>query len=244
MVRVLYGLQSMFSLWMFVDAAQRRASRYWLPVIWLPFGPFVYFFAVKIHDREFRELRKPFEALFKPKVTLEQLRYRVSETPSFANKLALAQGMYDAQLHTEAVRVFDEMLAHDDESKDALYGRALCQIELKEYAGAIVALRQLIEIKPSYHEYDGWARLAHALAQSDQSDEALTVLEELVRKAPRVPHRVLYARYLGIHERYEEARQQLELALQAHKHAPGFQKRQDAAAARAGRTMLGQLQAK
>lgn len=234
----------MFSLWMMVDAAQRGAARYWYPVLWLPGGPFVYFVMVKIHDREFRELRRFWETLTKPKVTLEQLRYRVSETPSFANKLALAQGLFDAQLYAEAVPVFDEVLAADDECKDALYGRALCQLELEQYEPAIEALQLLIELKPSFREYDAWARLAHALQQTDQPDAALEVLDTLVRKAPRVPHRVLYARHLRYGEHYDKAREQLELALKAHEHSPRFQKRQDAAAARAGRAMLGELQTK
>jgi hypothetical protein len=242
MVRALYALQSLFSLWMFIDASQRGAARYWYAVIWLPFGPLVYFFMVKIHDPEFRTLRNIFT--WTPKVTLEQLRYRASETPSFVNKLALARGLFDADQPSEALRYFDEILASDDESKDGLYGRALCQLELKAFPGAIETLRTLIELKPSFQEYDPWARLAHAHYQNDEPQEALAVLEELVRKAPRVPHRMLYARYLQNEEQHAKAREQLEIALKAHQHAPRFQKRQDAAAARACKTMLGQLQAK
>ncbi|HEX2676601.1 MAG TPA: tetratricopeptide repeat protein [Polyangiales bacterium] len=241
MARVLYALQSMFSLWMMVDAMQRGAARYWYPMVWLPGGPLVYFFMVKIHDREFRGILKLWEKLTKPKVTLEQLRFQAVETPSFGNKLLLAQGLFDAQLYSEAAPVFAGLLAEDDEHKGALYGLALCRIELKEYEPAIEALRLLVEIKPSFHDYDGWARLAYALRQSDQFDAALEVLATLVRKAPRVPHRVLYARYLREAQQLEEARKQIELALQAHKYAPRFQKRQDAAAARAGKAMLDEL---
>ena len=36
--------------WMLVDAIQRRPPYYWYIVVFMPFGPLVYFFAIKIHD--------------------------------------------------------------------------------------------------------------------------------------------------------------------------------------------------
>jgi hypothetical protein len=242
MLRVLYGLQSLFSLWMIVDATQRGAARYWYPVIFLPFGPFAYFFMVKIHDHEFRTLRKLFAGWSKPKVTLAYLRHAAAETPSLANKLALAQGLFDAQLYQEAVPAFEQVLASDGENKDALYGRALCHLEADDYPGAIEALEQLIEIKPSYREYAAYPRLAYALKRVEQPEAALELLAELVRRAPRVSHCVLYARHLRDAKDYEKAREQLERALRDHQHAPRFQQRHDAAAARSARTLLAELE--
>jgi hypothetical protein len=241
MVRVLYGLQSLFSMWMMVDAMQRGAARYWYPIIFLPFGPFVYFFMVKIHDRELQSLRKFFASWSKPKVTLDYLRFKVAETPSLANKLALAQGLFDAQLHEEAARDFERVLASDGENKEALYGLALCQLEAGDYPRAIETLGELVELKPSYREYAAWPRLAYALRRAGQPDDALALLAELVRKAPRISHRVLYARYLCDAERHEQAREQLQLALREHEHAPRFQQRQDAAAASAARSLLSEM---
>jgi len=241
MAQVLYGLQSVFSLWMIVDAAQRGAARYWYPVIFLPGGPIAYFFMVKMHDHQFRDLRNSFSALFKPKVTLVTLRFRVAETPSFANKLALAQGLFDAQLYAEAASTFEAVLKQDDESKDALYGFALCQLELEDYPRAIAALEHLNEIKPSFRDYDGWMKLALAFAKSDRPQAALGVIAELVRKAPWFAHRVTYAGYLLRDRQTDKAREQLQLGLQSYEHATRFQRRQDAPAAKKARAMLAQL---
>jgi hypothetical protein len=241
MVRVLYALQSLFGLWMMVDASRRGAARYWYPIIFLPFGPFVYFFVVKIHDPEFRALKGFFSGWSQSKVTLDYLRHKVAETPSLANKLALAQGLFDAQLHEEAVAGFERVLASDSENKDALYGIALCRLETKDYTGAIEPLEQVIEIKASYREYAAWPRLAYALQRSERSEAALTLLDELVRKAPRVAHRVLYARYLRDADHHSRAREQLERALVEHEHSPRYQKRQDAAAVRSARNLLAEL---
>jgi hypothetical protein len=85
MVRMLFGLESLFSLWMLVDAVQRGAARYWYPIIFLPFGQLAYFFSVKIHDPEFAALLRLFHGLTRAELTLDELRFeparrRVSST--------------------------------------------------------------------------------------------------------------------------------------------------------------------
>lgn len=42
-----------FSIWMLVDAYKRGESCLWWGVILFPFGEWIYFFVVKIHDFEF-----------------------------------------------------------------------------------------------------------------------------------------------------------------------------------------------
>ncbi|HKU43575.1 MAG TPA: tetratricopeptide repeat protein [Polyangiales bacterium] len=243
MIRLLFGLESVFSLWMLVDAVQRGAARYWYPVLFLPGGQLLYFFTVKVHDPEFRPLLRFWQRLTRPKVTLEQLRFRAQETPSFANKLALAQGLYDAAEHEEAASCFAAVLAVDDESKNALYGYAMCQLELESYERAIAALEQLIEIQPSFQEYAAWAPLAFALSKVDRRSDALELLDKLVRKSSRLEHRVLYASYLYNGGEHDKARDQLQQGMRGHKHAPRFQRRQEAAAAKKARAMLSQLEA-
>ncbi len=39
-----------FSIWMVVDAFKRGAEHYWYLIIFCPFGEWIYFFLVKIHD--------------------------------------------------------------------------------------------------------------------------------------------------------------------------------------------------
>jgi hypothetical protein len=240
-VRLLFGLESLFSLWMLVDAVQRGAARYWYPIIFLPFGQVAYFFSVKIHDPEFRPLLSAFRGLTKPKVSLDELRFRAGETPSFANKLTLAQALYDAGERQEASTRFEEVLSVDDESKEALYGYALCQVELGAHERAIPALQRLIEIKPAFREYAAWPHLAFALSQCGQRDAALALFGELVRKSSRLDHCVLYASYLANDGQHEQAREQLESGMRNHRHAPRFQRTQEAAAAKKARAMLSQL---
>lgn len=239
----LLGLYSAFSTWMFLDAMQRRVELYWYPILALPPGPLVYFFMLKIHDPEFRPLVRFFRELTQPKVTLEELRFRAAESPSFANKLALARGLYDAGVVDEAATCFEAVLRSDEESKEALYGYAMCHMDREAFDRAIPALERLIEIKPSYEEYAAWPLLAFAWSKSERRDDALTLLRDLVRQSDRLDHRVLYASYLFNDGRQEEARDQLQQGMRAHKHASRFQRRQEASALKKARAMLSQLEA-
>ena len=39
-----------FSIWMLIDASKRGARHWWMIIILVPFGEFIYFFMVKIKD--------------------------------------------------------------------------------------------------------------------------------------------------------------------------------------------------
>lgn len=49
-MRILLILSYAFSVWMLIDALKRDAKVYWLVIIFFPFGEWIYFFMVKIHD--------------------------------------------------------------------------------------------------------------------------------------------------------------------------------------------------
>ena len=51
-MHILLLLSYAFSVWMLVDAFKRGAEHYWYLIIFFPFGEWVYFFLVKIHDFE------------------------------------------------------------------------------------------------------------------------------------------------------------------------------------------------
>jgi hypothetical protein len=47
---VILALSYAFSIWMVVDAFKRGAQSWWIVIIFVPFGEFVYFFVVKAKD--------------------------------------------------------------------------------------------------------------------------------------------------------------------------------------------------
>lgn len=222
MFRVLFLLQSAFSLWMLVDAMRRGAERYWYMVVLFPFGEWVYFFKVKIHDPEFAWLRQAYTGLTTPKTSLEQLRYQAKESPSYQNILTLAQALHDQESYREAEELFDQALGLSNDSVEALYGLASSRVGIGKYEDAIAPLEQVIERNPKFSDYIAYSDLAHALSHTDRTDEALDLLNGLVQKSPQLPHRVLYAHYLSNSGKREAAAEQLRQGLLEHQNAPKF----------------------
>jgi len=240
MVRVLFYLQTAFSLWMLVDAVRRGAPKHWYWIVMVPFGEWAYFFSVKIHDREFDFLRKGFTGLTEKKVTVDDLAYRVQQTPSFANKLRLGQGLYDSGAFVDAKTAFEAALELR-ESSDARYGLGLAEMELDNPEQAVQAFSAVIESEPSFMDYAPWIDLARGLAAAGRTDEAIERLELLVVKSPRLAHRAQLAYALKVSGREADARQTLRAGLAEHERSPKFIKRRDRGAKRLAKRLLKEL---
>lgn len=241
MPRVLFGLQSAFSLWMLVDAIRRGSAYYWYPVILMPFGEVVYFFTVKIYDPEFLWLRTAFQGLTTKKPTLDQLRYRSEQSPCYENQVALAAALHDGKQYHEACGLFGSVLRSNGDSSEALFGLASSQMGLEDYSSAAENLKTLLQLEPAYNDYEGWTMLAGCLHRTGRLEEAVELTARLVEKSPRMSHRIHHAHYLRLVERREESRSQLETALQEHRHAPRFLRRRQGAWVRQAKQMLRQL---
>jgi len=238
MIRILVILQQAFSLWMLVDAIRRGCRSYWYLVVLMPFGEWVYFFVVKIHDPEFDWVRLTFRRLTTPKTSLDALRQRVKRTPTWEANLTLAEALFDNEQYREAQDHYSAARRLDDADPDALRGIARCQIARGDYAAGIENLNILIDTDPSYGDYIAWKDAAYALRQADRSDEAHALLDRLVTTSPRLEHRALYAHYLMHADRPGTAMEQLELGLFEYGEAPKYLQRKDRAWARQARRML------
>lgn len=239
MLRILFLLQQVFMVWMLVDAIRRRAEYHWFFVILLPFGEWIYFFMVKIHDPDMRAIAGLVKWSRPP--TVAELRGRYELTPSVANQLALARGMHDAGQFEAGAAEFAALLARDPEDRDALYGRAMCRVGLKDWIGAIADLESLLRVDPGYLEYEVWLHLAKAHWKIGAQDEAFATLEDLCRRSTRINHALAHAQYLHEVGRDEKARALLEEALKDYGLAPRFIKRRDWNWSVKARKLLGAL---
>src|SRR5207302_7634873 len=97
----LSGLQVAFTVWMLVDAYQRRAEIIWFWVILcaVPVGPWIYFFAVKLGDFSLPRAGN----LFARRTSLDELRYQAEHVPTLTSHLALAERLIELGQHTDAL---------------------------------------------------------------------------------------------------------------------------------------------
>jgi hypothetical protein len=240
MTRLLPVLVLAFKIWMAIDAVKRRAAGYWIWIILLlPFGDVVYFFAVKLDDFDLGRMGTKLWP--KRPASVERLRLEHQRSPSLDNKLALGQGLYQAERYEEATTIFREALERERDNPDALFGLGVSCIGQGRYDEALEPLTRLIETDKGYQEFNAWPRLAHALFETGRQQEGLELLERLVRTSPRLSHSVVHAHYLLKAGRNAEARDVLELALAEHKDAPRFIKRQYRGWERQARRLLKQV---
>jgi hypothetical protein len=236
-VPILYYLQSAFTIWMLVDCVRRRADAYWYLIAFVPFGPIVYFLAVKSDDYDTRKLRR----LFVRPPSIDALRYALRETPSFANRMRLAEALRMAGEAKEAAALFEQSLRSDPKDRPALHGLALCRLDLDDVEGAIDTLTTLIDLDISFSDYGAALDLADALERAKRPEEAVELLEVVSRRSTALAHRVALARVLVELTRVDEAQTILERGLEETRHAPAYIRRRDRKAAREGAALLGRI---
>jgi hypothetical protein len=238
-VRLLAFLALGFNMVMLADAYRRRAETYWLWIIVaVPGGAFLYFFLVRMKDRDARKVQDRIVQKLKGPESLEVLRRRFERSPSLSNRLALAQGLGDAGHWGEAKEHFEAILGERPEEWDAVFGLAVCDLEIGQLPSAIAALERIVERNPTYHDYDAFGELAHAYEKANQRDRAIALLEHLARRSPKLSHVVVLAEVLIRGQRRAEAEAHLQEALRDHTEAPRHVKKEYRTWARRARKLL------
>ena len=237
-MHILFLLQTGFSIWMLVDALSRGCRPFWYFVILMPFGEWVYFFAVKIHDPQFFKWKRKFT--HRP-ASLKELKYKASRSPSMQNRLLLAQALHDHKKYDEAASLFREILDSDSDEKRALYGLARCLVETSQTKAAIEALEELVERDFGYEDFAPGVSLAQTYWESGDRLKATELMERVVRKSNRLRHMVQLAHYMQEQQQADEAKRMLEEALEDHENAPKYIRRAEKAWAKKARTTLRSL---
>ncbi len=176
--------------------------------------------------------------IFRRPPSVEDLRYHFQQTPSSANRVTLAQGLYHQGNYEEAAEHFTGALRQEPQDPEALYGSGLTAIARKEYEHAAERLNTLLEIDKTYRQYAVWPPFAHALFEDGRQEECLGFLKRLVEANPRMQHKVLLAEYLEKAGQPAEARDVLNAALAEHERSPRFLRRRNFRRAMQAKGML------
>jgi hypothetical protein len=224
---VFYYIAVAFNVWMIVDAIRRRAELYWFIVLILPFGSLIYFFAVKARDYNFARLGGSASPKKLRVSALSELERRAEETPSVANKLALADALEAHERYAEASELYRDVLQRHPEDKQALHGLSRALLGLRKAEEAVEQLAKLMELESNYRDYSAALDYAEALWQTGRSDDAVDLLRGLVNETRRINHRLALAHYLRLAGHDGPARIELEEALRDFESSPEFVRRRD-----------------
>lgn len=214
---ILFVLHLALMVWMLVNAHRRGVDYYWYYIIlFIPVaGPLAYFFLFKIHD--FHGWR----SLIQPKTSLHELQYRAEQTPTLANHLALAQRLIEQGDYASALPHLEKAHPMEPEHSQVMYSLAVCYIALGQPDKAIPLLERIVNRDRTWSDYAAWRTLVETQEKIGNKELALKVCRDLVKIAPSIRHRCLFAEHLLAAGQAEEARQILDQALQDHYYAPG-----------------------
>ena len=219
-------IQMAFTIWMLVDAYRRRAENFWYYVILLgqAVGALVYFFAVLLPELRRRARGQPW---FQRRETIAELQYRVNETPTLANHLALARRLMEKGRHAEAEPHLTAALKREPDHATALHCLATCHLTAGRPAEAVPLLERVIARDARWSDYAAWHTLVEAKSAAGDSAGAVDRCRDLVRLAPTMHHHCLLAEQLVACDRPDEARGLLDKCLQDHAYAPAPARRRD-----------------
>ncbi len=206
-----------FTLWMLVDAYHRGVDFFWYWIILLvqPVGALAYFFVFKVRD--FRGL----SGWFQPRVSLNELRYRVTQVPTLANQLALGQRLIEKHEYAEALPHLESALTREPDHAQVLYCQAVCHVEMGQAQKAIPFLERIVARDRLWSDYAAWRLLIEARSATGDPEGALRACRDLVKLAPNLRHRCLLAEHLLAQGQKQEARMLLDQGLQDQQFAPG-----------------------
>jgi hypothetical protein len=224
-----------FTVWMLIDCYRRGSDQVWFWIIlFFPLlGPFAYFFAVKARDFQGHDgwswlQRRP---------SVEELRFHAEQTPSLANRLALAERLLEKGEYPEATPHLEAARKTEPDHGRVLYSLAICHTRQGRPGEAVPLLEKLIAKDPRWSNYAAWPALAEARRECGDHLGGLEAAREVVRLAPTLEHRCLLAEYLLDEGLTDEARSLLDEALRDHDFAPGPVRRRNRRWARVARQL-------
>src|SRR5215472_17313804 len=148
-----------------VHFLRRRPDNYWLFIIIMGggLGALIYIFVEVLPDLGL--LRQSFQ-VFSHRKRIRQLEMMVLDNPSAGNYEELADLYLEQKKYAKAKDCYDRAISTRTDSADPYYRRALCELELGDFAGAVKDLEHVTQLNRNYDYQRAAGLLAYAWATS------------------------------------------------------------------------------
>lgn len=209
-----------------VHFIRRRPDGYWLWIIIFGggLGALVYLVVEALPDAGL--LRQSFK-VFPRRQRIHELEAAVLDNPSAGNYEELADLYFDDGNYARARQCYDKAISSRTDSPDPFYRRALCAMAMADYAAAIPDLERVTRTDPKYDFYRAQGMLAHAYANTGQTDKAAALFAEVTRISTISETQVNYAAFLASQGRTVEAREWAQRVLSKKATMPGYLRRRE-----------------
>jgi len=214
---ILTALIWAFSLWMVADVVRRRLSFLWVVVILLvqPYGGLAYLVYLKLAtsprlSRRFGNVQRS-----QPSPPVEEPGDPV---------LVRADQLEDQRRFGEAAALYQRALDSQATDPRALHGLARCLMEAGQEPDGLQKYEALMAVDPRFRNYSGALEYAEALHRCGRSEDAIGMLEGLVRETGRLNHRLALAHYCEAAGQKPRAQNVLSEALIAYERSPAAER--------------------
>src|SRR5215470_3229991 len=181
------GLSYLFYPWGFifqglaiVHFIRRRPDNYWLWIILMGggLGAFVYIVAEVLPDLGL--LRHSFQ-VYSHRKRIAQLETIVLDNPSAGNYEELADLYLEKKKFAKARECYDRAISSRTDSPDPFYRRALCELELNDFAAAAADLERVVQKDRNYDYQRAAGLLAYAWSRNNQQEQAANLFAQITQ---------------------------------------------------------------
>src|ERR1700729_3831746 len=219
---------------------RRRPDWYWLLIIliggWI--GALAYILIEVIPDAGL--LRGSFQ-VFPRRRRIRELEQAILDNPSAGNYEELGLLYLDDGDFAKARGCYDRSISQRTDSVDPFYRRGVAEVELGDFAAAVPDLERAMAADPTYDFHRGIGLLAHAYAETGQTEKAGKLFEQATKISTSSETYYNYAQFLQAQGRVDEARQWVQKIIEKRATMPGYQRRRERVWFRRAYAMMARL---
>jgi hypothetical protein len=205
---------------------RRRPDTYWLWIIIIlgPIGAIIYLMVEAAPDIGL--LGGAFR-VFPRRRRIRELEAMIRDNPSAGNYEELADLYMQDGNYAKGRDCYNHAISSRTDSPDPFYRRAVCAIELKDFAPAVPDLERVVASKADYDFNRAAGLLAHAYAETGQKEKAEALFKKVTTTSTLSETYLNYASLLASLGRKEEARTWAQKVLDKKPTMPGYLKRRE-----------------
>ncbi len=225
-----------------VHFIRRRPDTYWLWIILFGggLGALVYIVAEALPDAGL--LRQSFK-VFPRRKRIRELESAILDNPSAGNYEELADLYMEDGAFARARQCYDKAISSRTDSPDPFYRRAVCAIEMGDFAAAVPGLERVVAKDAKYDFHRAAGLLAHAYANTGQPEKAEPLFQQVTKISTLSETYYNYASFLAAQQRNAEAREWAQRILAKKPTMPGYLCRRERPWFRRARALLKRLPA-
>ena len=205
---------------------RRRPDTYWIYIILFlgPLGATIYLLVEALPDLGL--LRQSFK-VFPRRRRIHELEAAVLDNPSAGNYEELADLYMEDGDFARARACYDQAISSRTDSPDPFYRRGVCEVQLGDFAAAVLDLERVVQQDPGYDFHRARGLLAHAYANTAQPEKAEKLFEQATVISTLSETYYNYATFLAALGRTAEAREWAQKILAKKPSMPGYLRRRE-----------------